>query len=70
MWAELTSEQQADAIRIGFYQQTWDCFQNHYRAYAWDDFDADPDTKDALKALGWVRDNWTSKGGIEPLPVQ
>jgi hypothetical protein len=66
MWMELTNEQQADAILVGFYQRTWDCFQNHYRAYSWDDFDTRPDIKDALKTLGWLRNTWTGAGGLEP----
>ena len=66
MWMELTAEQQSDAILIGFYQRTWDCFLNHYRGYSWDDFDKYPDIKDALKTLGWLRDNWTGVGGVEP----
>jgi hypothetical protein len=66
MWMELTAEQQSHAILIGFYQRTWDCFQNHYRAYSWDDFDTLPDIKDALKTLGWLRDTWTGVGGVEP----
>lgn len=66
-WMELTTKQQSDAILIGFYQRTWDCYQNHYRAYFWDDFDTHQDIKDALKTLGWLRDTWTGVGGVEPM---
>ncbi len=58
-WDELTDQQRADAITLGFYERTWDCFQNHYRAYEWDELDRD--SQDALRVLGWNNVTWESK---------
>jgi hypothetical protein len=61
-WRELTDYQKSDAILIGFYERTWDCFQNHYRAYDWDEIERDG--RDALQVLGWSITSWVE--GIEP----
>jgi len=55
-WGELTEHQKSDAVTIGFYQRTWDCFQNHYRSYKWDALDRD--SRDALQVLGWSEATW------------
>lgn len=55
-WEGLTEHQRADATSLGFYCRTWDCFQNHYRDYEWDDVDRD--SRGALRALGWSEANW------------
>jgi hypothetical protein len=61
-WWELTDYQKSDAILIGFYERTWDCFQNHYRAYEWDSIERDG--RDALQVLGWSTTTWLEE--IEP----
>lgn len=58
-WDELTDEQRADATTLGFYERTWDCFQNHYRAYEWDELSRD--SQDALRVLGWSNTTWEVK---------
>jgi hypothetical protein len=63
-WLELTDEQRADANTIGFYERTWDCFQNHYRAYEWDELDRD--SQDALLGLGWNNSTWVAKDQPPP----
>lgn len=59
-WEELTEQQKNDAMFLGFYQKTWDCFMNHYRAYLWEDLDRD--VKDSLRVLGWNELSWKEDG--------
>lgn len=61
-WEQLTGEQKSNAISLGFYQRTWDCFQNHYRSYEWENLDRD--SRDALQVLGWSETSW--KENAEP----
>ena len=61
-WGDLTGYQQSDAILIGFYDRTWDCFQNHYSAYEWDSIETTG--LYALQILGWNTTSWVTK--IEP----
>jgi len=61
-WLELTEHQKSDAMSVGFYQRTWDCFHNHYRSYAW--IELDRDSRDALQVLGWSENSW--KENVEP----
>ncbi len=61
-WEGLTGYQQSDAISIGFYDKTWDCFQNHYRGYEWDNIETT--YLYALQILGWNSTSWMEK--IEP----
>ena len=61
-WGELTDYQKSDAILIGFYERTWDCFQNHYIVYEWDGIERDG--QDALQVLGWSIASWAEE--IEP----
>ena len=55
-WTELSEVQQSDAIDLGFYQRTWDCFHCHYRTYNWNDIDED--SRDSLQILGWSEESW------------
>ena len=34
-WELLTSDQALGAGALGFNQESWDCYQNHYWAYSW-----------------------------------
>lgn len=63
-WDQLTERQKSDAITLGFYQRTWDCFHNHYRGYEWDDLDRD--SRDALQVLGWNEINWEVENAKPP----
>lgn len=63
-WADLTAAQRDAALTVGFYHRTWDCFQNHYRAYAWDDLDAD--SRNAATALGWDAAGWDDRDADLP----
>lgn len=57
-WELLTDRQKSDAIDLGFYKRTWDCFQHHYRSYAWENLDTD--SRDALQVLGWSEASWAA----------
>mmetsp|Transcript_13351 Transcript_13351/g.28886 ORF Transcript_13351/g.28886 Transcript_13351/m.28886 type:complete len:818 (+) Transcript_13351:140-2593(+) len=62
-WEELTEHQKSDAMSLGFYKKTWDCFHNHYRSYEW--YELDRDSRDALQVLGWSENSWET-GEEEP----
>lgn len=55
-WDDLTDEQQSDAIELGFYKKTWDCFHSHYRTYDWDDLSTSQ--QDIFSQLGWSAASW------------
>jgi len=57
-WDELTAEQQTDAIKLGFYKETWDCFHTHYRSYEWGDLG--DVRQDVFRLLGWSEARWLS----------
>ena len=50
--------QQPFAITLGFYERTWDCFQNHYRSTKWSDLPED--VRAAAIALGWQEGSWSN----------
>ena len=62
-WEELTEHQKSDAVSLGFYHRTWDCFHNHYRSYVWENIDMD--SQDALQVLGWSKESW-EEGDVPP----
>jgi hypothetical protein len=55
-WGELSEKQQIDALEFGFYEKTWDCFQNHYESKEWNEIDRSG--QDALNVLGWNEETW------------
>jgi len=60
---DLTDFQKTYAVELGFYEKTWDCFQNHYRAEPWRDLS--PDVRVASEILGWNQSSW---GITKPTP--
>lgn len=58
-WEGLTDEQQAVAIELGFYKDTWDCFLSHYNSYEWNDLTSDQ--QDVFRLLGWSEASWLYK---------
>jgi len=62
-WEGLTEHQKADAMALGYYRKTWDCFVNHYRAYRWEDLDRVG--QDSLQSLGWDEASW-EQGSVPP----
>mmetsp|Transcript_7524 Transcript_7524/g.15021 ORF Transcript_7524/g.15021 Transcript_7524/m.15021 type:complete len:650 (-) Transcript_7524:298-2247(-) len=57
-WDELTPLQQSDAIRLGLYERTWDCFQNHYHSKRW--ISLEGEVRDAFRVLGWDENGWAA----------
>lgn len=57
-WDELSDEQQSDAIELGFYKKTWDCFHCHYRSYDWDKLTTSQ--QDIFRMLGWSEASWSN----------
>jgi len=57
-WDDLTDEQQSDAIDLGFYKKTWDCFQSHYRSYDWGELTTSQ--QDVFRLLGWNEVSWSN----------
>lgn len=57
-WDELTLLQQSDAIRLGLYERTWDCFQNHYHSKGW--ISLEEEVRDAFRVLGWDENGWAA----------
>jgi hypothetical protein len=55
-WDELTAEQQSDAIELGFYKNTWDCFHTHYKSYEWGELSNVQ--QDVFRLLGWSEASW------------
>ena len=58
-YSELTQLQRSDAIRLGFYERTWDCFQNHYQSQKWASLEGN--VHDALQVLGWDESSFDEK---------
>lgn len=58
-WDDLTEEQQSDAIDIGFYKATWDCFQSHFSTYQWEELSVGQ--QDIFRLLGWNETSWSYK---------
>eukprot|EP00986_Skeletonema_menzelii_P020481 scaffold31292_cov154-Skeletonema_menzelii.AAC.1 len=56
LFDDLTDSQKIYAVELGFYEQTWDCFQNHYRAETWRELS--PDIRSASEVLGWNQSSW------------
>lgn len=57
-WGELTTEQQSDAIELGFYKATWDCFHSHYKSYEWSELSTAQ--RDVFRLLGWSEAIWSN----------
>ena len=47
---------QTEAKMLGFTQDVWDCYINHYLFYDWDDLDAE--IQGYLTAIGWDPSSW------------
>ncbi len=57
-WDDLTDEQKSDAIELGFYKKTWDCFHCHYRSYDWGELTTSQ--QDIFRMLGWNEVSWSN----------
>ena len=47
---------QAEAKLLGFTQEIWDCYVNHYLFFDWDELD--PEIQGYLTGIGWDENNW------------
>lgn len=56
-WSYLTSGERDGAVLLGFNENTWDCFVNHYEENTWDDLAA-RGVQEHFEGLGWSRAHW------------
>ena len=50
-WDELSGPAQQAFRQMGFREETWDCYVNHYNGYSWNEL-VQEDLADAAKILG------------------
>merc|ERR1712238_526789 len=62
----LTSDHKDAAEQLGFVEDTWDCYQNHYDGYSWSELE-EYKLKTYWIALGWDQLSWDE--GIDPLNI-
>lgn len=60
-WDGLTSDQLDGAGQLGFTENTWDCFVNHYEFYDWETI-VDKAVHMHYEELGWNENNWDGAG--------
>ena len=58
-FSSLTNETQAAARTLGFSEEVWDCYVNHYDEYSWADL-ATEGVQQYYITLGWTEDAWTT----------
>jgi len=63
-WSELSADQKLGAGSSGFDQETWDCYQNHYRSYSWSEL-ASEGVQQYYRALGFDESSWSGNGNID-----
>ena len=57
-WSSLTIEQQTGAKQLGFSSyDTWDCWQNHYGDYSWEEM-VDEEVDEYYEDLGYNSTSW------------
>jgi hypothetical protein len=56
-WTSLTVANQAAAVTLGFNEEVWDCFINHYDDFFWEDL-ATEEVQQYYVTLGWTEDSW------------
>jgi hypothetical protein len=57
-FSSLTTENMAAAIALGFSEEVWDCYVNHYDDYAWAEL-ATEGVQQYFITLGWTEASWT-----------
>jgi len=60
---KLSSEQQDAAKQLGFADETWNCYQNHYRGYSWSELETD-NLDTYWIELGWSQSSWAENDYI------
>ena len=68
-WVTLGEQNQGFAKTIGFNQEVWDCYSNHYDGYTWSELQA-ISVDQYWAALGWDQSNWESNSSaVQPASV-
>jgi len=60
-WASLSQNEREGAVLLGYTEDTWDCFINHYKDYTWDDLAASG-VQTFYQGLGWTQSFWEGTG--------
>jgi hypothetical protein len=55
---------QSDAVQLGYTEDVWDCYINHYRFFEWSELEG-LGVHDYLVAIGWTEDNWGSSSAVD-----
>lgn len=65
-WFELTDEQRAAAVQLGFEQTTWDCYMNHFQDFWWEDLQQRPlNVATEYAVLGFNQKSWDTGAAPE-----
>mmetsp|Transcript_7459 Transcript_7459/g.13147 ORF Transcript_7459/g.13147 Transcript_7459/m.13147 type:complete len:403 (+) Transcript_7459:147-1355(+) len=56
-WNSLSSNEREGASLLGFTEDTWNCFINHYEDFAWDEL-AEMGVQEHYEKLGWTQAHW------------
>jgi len=65
-WTDLTPTERAGATQLGYYENVWDCFVDHYKSWTWDRLRTDNAfAHENAKELGWTRTSWDGSGTPE-----
>lgn len=63
---EMLSKDQQDAAKtLGFTQDTWDCWQNHYTDYGWGELEQYGDVQQYYRTLGWTNELWNQSPDLK-----
>mmetsp|Transcript_19166 Transcript_19166/g.27065 ORF Transcript_19166/g.27065 Transcript_19166/m.27065 type:complete len:517 (+) Transcript_19166:81-1631(+) len=62
---ELTGDKLAAAKGLGFNDDQWDCYVNHYGSYSWDDLQK-KQVQEYFNVLGWTHESWRGDGVARP----
>jgi hypothetical protein len=65
-WFSLTGSDRSNAAAMGYDEDVWDCYQNHYDDYDWSDMQ-EIGVDQYFKVLGWTKNSW-DKDTFEPEP--
>ncbi|KAL7550505.1 hypothetical protein ACHAWF_013727 [Thalassiosira exigua] len=66
-WDELSSNQKYGAILLGFDENVWNCYMNHFDSGSWDELTAD--AQHNWGVLGWTKDSWDT-GSLNVPPTE
>jgi hypothetical protein len=60
-WSSLNVFNQGAAITLGFSEETWNCYMNHYLGLSWEAL-AYEEVQQYYVTLGWTEDSWEGDG--------